>query len=512
MISLKINGQHISVESGTTILYAARQLGYDIPALCFNEEVGHFNSCMICLVRDNKNGKLIPSCSSIVHEGMDITVSDEEIAEARRTGLELLLSDHVGDCDAPCTIACPAHMEIPKMNRFLSSGNFNKALKIVKQNIALPSVLGYICPAPCEGACRRKSIDGAVSICLLKRFSGEKGKFIEQPSVPTGFKVSIIGSGPAGLSAAYYLQLQGIQTNLYDQSTLAGGMIRINIDEGKLPAEVLEHEISVIKNLGVNFTLNTKVDKLLFKKLLSENDAVVLATGVISEEQKEWGISFNEKGFIADNDTFQTNNKKVFAVGNALRSSKLAIRSLAQGKEAASSIIQLLNGEKVIGQPLKFNSKFSKLVIPEYVQYLKESTDLKRNEPLNGFLNGLSEEEVKNEASRCMHCDCRKATNCMLRDYSEVYNAQQKHYYYDERKLVRKIFHDVIVYEPEKCIKCGICVRITEKYKEKYGMTYIGRGFDVEIGIPFNESINEGLREVAEKVAHTCPTGALSKK
>jgi NADPH-dependent glutamate synthase beta subunit-like oxidoreductase len=141
---------------------------------------------MICLVKDNKSGKLIPSCSTIVHEGIDITVSDEEITEARRTGLELLLSDHVGDCDAPCTIACPAHMDIPQMNRLLASGNYDKALKIVKQNIALPAVLGYICPAPVK-VHAAKPIDGAVSICMLKRFFGEKGNFKEQISESTGF-------------------------------------------------------------------------------------------------------------------------------------------------------------------------------------------------------------------------------------------------------------------------------------------------------------------------------------
>ena len=162
MVSIKINGINISVEPGTTILEAAKKLGFTIPTLCHNEELEHFNSCMICLVRDNNHRRLTPSCSTPVYEGMDITIEDEEIAEGRRIGLELLLSDHVGDCEAPCTIACPAHMDIPMMNRLLASGDFDKALKIVKQNIALPAVLGYICPAPCEGACRRKPIDGAV--------------------------------------------------------------------------------------------------------------------------------------------------------------------------------------------------------------------------------------------------------------------------------------------------------------------------------------------------------------
>jgi predicted molibdopterin-dependent oxidoreductase YjgC len=199
-------------------------------------------------------------------------------------------------------------------------------------------------------------------------------------------------------------------------------------------------------------------------------------------------------------------------VGSALRSSKIAIRSLAQGKEAAASIWQLLNGKKVVGQPIKFNSKFGKLIIPEYAQYLKESVEGNRVEPANGIVTGLTAEEVEAEAARCLHCDCRKKDDCKLRDYSDEYKAEQKRFSYESRKPVRKQFHETIVYEPEKCIKCGICVRLTAKHQEKYGFTYIGRGFDVEIGVPFNEDLNNGLKLIAEKVADKCPTGALGRK
>ncbi|MBN1925250.1 MAG: (2Fe-2S)-binding protein [Prolixibacteraceae bacterium] len=512
MIKLKINNTEVEVPEGTTILQAANQLGIEIPTLCHNEEVGHLNSCMICLVKDIHSGKFIPSCSRQAEQGMDLVTDDEDIHEARRTGLELLLSDHVGDCDAPCTIACPAHMDIPIMNRLLATGKFDEALRIVKQDIALPSVLGYICPAPCEGACRRKPIDGAVSICLLKRFAGENGHIEEKPASLTGHKVAIIGSGPAGLSAAYYLQLKGVQCDVFEKASFTGGQLRSAIGDDVLPKSVLDREISDIAKLGVKFILNTEIDKAQFEKLQQEYNAVIIASGEIAMEQKYWELEWNFKGFIVDSDTFQTNVPRVFAVGSALRSSKIAIRSLAQGKEAAASVWQLLNGLPVQGQPMKFNSRFGKLVIPEYAQYLKESVDEKRIEPGQGTLTGFSEEEVKAEAARCLHCDCRKATNCKLRDYSEEYGAEQKRFAYEERKAVRKQFHDTIVYEPEKCIKCGICVALTEKHQEKFGFTYIGRGFDVEIGIPFNESINDALKHIANKVADACPTGALARK
>jgi ferredoxin len=512
MVKLKINQTDVTVDPGTTILKAAQQLGIEIPTMCHNEEVEHFTSCMICLVKNVKNGKLYPSCSLPVSEGMEIITIDDEIREARQTGLELLLSDHVGDCEAPCTLACPAHMDIPTMNRLLAAGRFNEALKVIKQNIALPSVLGYICPAPCEGVCRRKPMDGAISICLLKRFSGIEGIFDEKKVQLTGQKVAIIGSGPAGLSAAYYLQLKGVQVTIFDQGLAAGGLLRTDIDDEKLPKEVLDKEIKVIENLGVQFKLNTTISKAEFEQLQLNFDAVILATGVITEEQQTWGISFNPKGFNADENTFQTNLPKIFAVGNALRSSKLAIRSLAQGKEAAAAVWQMLSEEAIVGQPMKFNSKFGKLLIPEYAQYLKESVDGNRIEPKGSILKGLTADEVKAEAARCLHCDCRKIDSCKLREYSDQYGAIQKRFAYEERKVVRKQFHESIVYEPEKCIKCGICVRLTAKHQEHFGFTYIGRGFEVEIGVPFNENINEGLKLIADKVADECPTGALGRR
>ncbi len=511
MLKLKINNTEIEVESGMSILDAASELGIEIPTMCHNREVENHTSCMICLVKNTKNGRLLPSCSIPVEEGMEILTLDDEIHEARQTGLELLLSDHVGDCEAPCTIACPAHMDIPTMNRLLAAGKFDEAVQVVKQNIALPSVLGYICPAPCEGICRRRPIDGAVSICLLKRFAGNEGKYTEKPAPATGHKVAIVGSGAAGLSAAYYLQLRGVQITVFDKAAIAGGQMRTEIPHDRLPENVLDREIEIIANLGVQFKFNNEISKSEFEQLQKEYDAVILASGLIADEQKTWGITIAQKGFDADNNNYTTNLPGVYAVGNTLRPSKLAIRSLAQGKEAAAAVWQMLNNMPVVGEPKKFNSKFSKLIIPEYAQYMKESVEGNRIEPVNGLLAGMTTDEVKTEAARCLHCDCRKIDNCKLRDFSDQYGAVQKRFSFNERKPVRKYFHQSIVYEPEKCIKCGICVRLTEKHGEKFGFTYIGRGFDVEIGVPFNENINEGLKTVAEKVADACPTGALGK-
>jgi NADPH-dependent glutamate synthase beta subunit-like oxidoreductase len=512
MIRLKINNIEVEAPQGTSVMHAARDAGIPIPALCMDDELEHFTSCMLCLVKDGA-GKIFPSCSVKVSQGMQITTDDDEISEARQMALELLLSEHVGDCEAPCQIGCPAHMNIPLMNRLIASGNWENALKVVKRDIALPSVLGRICPAPCEGACHRKTVDEAVSICLLKRFVGDENDLHPFP-VPalSGHRVAIVGAGPAGLATAYYLRLKGMEPHLFDRENLPGGQLRTAISKETLPESVLDREINSIFQTGIAFTGNFTVDDSAFEELKKNFDAIVVASGNIDDFTKSFGLKGNPRGLEVNRRTYETDEKGVFAVGNVLRSSKLAIRSLGQGKEAAFSVWQYLNGKKITGEPRLFNSRFGRLHQTEFAEYLKESSPHLRVFP-EAYSQGFSPEEAVKEAQRCMHCDCRAAGDCKLRDYSDFYLADQKRFLYSPRRAMTKSFQTLgIVYEPQKCIKCGICVRLTEKYREKLGLTYIGRGFDIEIGIPFNESLDAALTVTAALVAEKCPTGALSMK
>ena len=514
MITLKINNTEIKVEEGTSVMKAAQKMGIDIPNMCWHDELEHFTSCMLCLVKDQSNGKLFPSCSVKATEGLEIVTDDDEIREARKTALELLLSEHVGDCEAPCQVACPAHMDIPLMNRFIAAGKFDESLEVVKRDIALPAVLGRICPAPCEGACHRKTVDEPVSICLLKRFAGDEGaapKIV--PAEKTGKKVAVIGAGPAGLAAAYYLQLKGVQVTLFDKNEKAGGMLRTEIDDEILPKEVLDKEIEVILNTGVGFQGGKEINAEVFETLKKDFDAIILATGTVSDDSGKFGLKATPKGIIANKDSYQTSDEKVFAIGNVLRSSRLAVRSAGQGKEVTFSVLQYFNGQEPKGEPRLFNSRFGKLAAAEFSEYLKESVNEKRTFPGKGGYSGFSAEEAIAEAQRCLHCDCRAIDDCRLRIYSSHYQADQKRFKTSERRNITKMMnHGPVVYEPQKCIKCGICVRLTEKYTEKFGFTYIGRGFDVKIGVPFNEDLEQGLTVTAEKVAKGCPTGAISIK
>ena len=241
--------------------------------------------------------------------------------------------------------------------------------------------------------------------------------------------------------------------------------------------------------------------------------AAIIAIGSLDEDAFNFGLKSTSKGINVDRSTYQTSLENVFAIGNALRSSKLAVRSVGQGKEVAFSVFQLLNGQPVKGEPRMFNSRFGKLVSEEFSEYLKESVTASRNFPVKGGYSGFTAQEAINEAKRCLRCDCRAIDECKLRVYSDRYNADQRRFKTSERRKITKINnHSSIIYEPQKCIKCGICVRLTEKDKEKFGFTYIGRGFDVEVGVPFNEELGLALTETALKVAKGCPTGAIELK
>ena len=247
----------------------------------------------------------------------------------------------------------------------------------------------------------------------------------------------------------------------------------------------MEEEIALIQKAGVVFQTGVDVDEEAYKKIVAESDAVVLAVGQGGSGIVAWGLPMHPRGVEADKASYRVEGSHVFVVGSALKPSRMAIRALGQGKEAAFSVDQYLRGSKVSGETFMFNSRFGKLNPAEYAEYLKESLPGDRIEPENKA-GGLSREQVMKEAARCLHCDCREMDNCKLRIYSDEYGADQRKFKSEERQLCTKANqHESVIYEDSKCIKCGLCVRITEKYSEDFGLTFIGRGFDVHVGIPF---------------------------
>ncbi|MHC4248449.1 MAG: FAD-dependent oxidoreductase, partial [Planctomycetota bacterium] len=254
MPKLTIDGRETEVPEGATLLDAACALGIDVPTLCFLEGREPSTSCMACLMK--VGGKLVPSCATVACEGSVVESETDEVREARRAAVELLLSDHAGDCVGPCQVTCPARMDIPLMTRLIAAGRMREALVTIEETIALPATLGRICPAPCEKACRRGRVDAPVSICLLKRRAADADLASGEPWLPerkpdTGKRVAIVGAGPAGLACAYRLAVEGHAVTVFDDNDAPGGALGHAIEDGRLPRDVLDAEIATIRKLGV---------------------------------------------------------------------------------------------------------------------------------------------------------------------------------------------------------------------------------------------------------------------
>ena len=170
MIKLKIDNIELTAEDGTTILETAGKAGIAIPTLCHKDGVEHYSSCMVCMVKDKTSEKYLPSCTALVQEGMNIDASGEDVINLRKKAVELLLSEHRAECEAPCRVVCPGGYNIPLMNRYLISGNYDDAVKLTLSEINTPEILCINCPGYCENACRRKKVDTPISIRNIKIF------------------------------------------------------------------------------------------------------------------------------------------------------------------------------------------------------------------------------------------------------------------------------------------------------------------------------------------------------
>jgi NADPH-dependent glutamate synthase beta subunit-like oxidoreductase/NAD-dependent dihydropyrimidine dehydrogenase PreA subunit len=183
---------------------------------------------------------------------------------------------------APCREACPAGVNVPLYVRYVREGRFDDALTVIRQSIPFPAVCGYACVHPCERKCARAQFDEPVAIRILKRAAAEYGRAASskqkaQPDLSTGKKVAIVGAGPGGLTAAYYLAGLGHKITVYEALPEAGGMLRYAIPEYRLPNDVIEQEIATVRELGVEIKTNTRVNAP--ESLLSDYDAVLVATG-----------------------------------------------------------------------------------------------------------------------------------------------------------------------------------------------------------------------------------------
>lgn len=289
MITITIDGKQITGEKGETILQIARKNGIEIPTLCYDERVKIYGACGVCIVEAEGVPKLMRSCATVATDGMVYHTDTERVKKSRKAAFELIMSDHSGDCLGPCRLNCPAGTNCQGYIKQIALGNDREAVRIIKEKLPLPASIGRVCPHPCETACRRKHVEEPLSIAFMKYFAADNDLFSGNPykaevAPETGKKIGIIGGGPAGLTAGYFLRLKGHDVTIYDMMPHFGGMLRYGIPEYRLPKEgILQKEIDLIEETGVKLVANYKIGRdESFEDFRKRFDAVLIAIGAWS--------------------------------------------------------------------------------------------------------------------------------------------------------------------------------------------------------------------------------------
>ncbi|MDR2616153.1 MAG: FAD-dependent oxidoreductase, partial [Oscillospiraceae bacterium] len=676
MYNITVDGRALTGSPGQTILQVCRENGIEIPTLCFDERADIYGGCGLCVVEIDGNNKLLKACATEISDNMAVHTNTERVRESRKTNLELLLSNHVGDCRAPCHLNCPADTDCQGYVGLIANGEYDAAIRLIKEKIPLPAAIGRVCPHPCEQNCRRGLVEEPVSIMSLKRFAADTDLAAETSYLPptapsTGKRVAIIGGGPFGLSAAYFLRRRGHEVTIYDAMPKLGGMLRYGIPEYRLPKTLLDKEVALIEKLGVKFILNTKVgadisldairseydavcvgigawvstgtrapgenlpgvlggidflrsvvrgeapalgesvaiigggntamdaartavrlgakrvynvyrrtinempaDKIeveeaeeegvVFKTLtnpleyvagadgrvekvvlqimeLGEPDAsgrrspvpvegktetldvntVILATGQAVNPEGLAGLTLTRRGGIVYDDiSYMTSMEGVFAGGDCGNDKiSIAIESIGDAEKCAGSVDSYLRGEPVEFKPLYIHTRddITEKTFEDRERLIRESERVLPPERRRDNFNELrpepfTAEQAAREASRCLECGCGDFFDCKLVAYAREYGAQPWRFDGEKHRVEYEDLNDHIIRDPNKCILCGLCVRVCSDVVGAGALGFTERGFDATVSPALGRPLAETSCISCGNCVALCPTGALQER
>lgn len=673
-LRLNIDGYEVTGQPGQTILQVATENGIHIPTMCYDERVKIYGSCGLCVVEAEGMPKLMRACATEIAGGMVIKTQTKRVRESRKTALELLLSDHTGDCRPPCVLACPGETDCQGYVGLIANGEFEEATKLIKEQLPLPASIGRVCPHPCETACRRQLVEDPINIAMLKSFTADydlkQGAYVPEIAPANGKKVAIIGGGPGGLTAAYYLRKGGTEVTVYDMMPKMGGMLRYGIPEYRLPKRVVDSEVAVFEQMGIVLKNNVKIGRdISFDTLRTQNDAVLLAIGAWSsmkmgvtgeeiegvvggidflrkvslnepiltgkriavvgggntamdcartavrlgaeevsviyrrtraempaedieiDEAEEEGVNFkfltnplefiaddkghlakvrlqkmqlgepdasgrrspvpipgeeevlevdtlcmaigqivNPEGFgevsltkrktiAADEACFTTNLEGVFAFGDATnRGAGIAIAAIGEAKKAAAAVLSYMEGaivpyraDFVVTQENLTKDDFADREKHHRVK-IKHLKPEYRKTNFNEVNTMYTAEEAMKEASRCLECGCHDFFECKLISLANEYDVQPEKLAGEVHKRQTPDSHPFIVRNEDKCILCGLCVRVCDEVMGVTALGLVDRGFDTIVKPSMDEPLEKTDCISCGQCVSMCPTGALGER